>query len=727
MLAPPPPRLPPSSPWKIARRTLLVGGGAGVGLALGWLAWPRREEIDIAAGPGEAIVNSWLKIGHDGRVIVIVPQAEMGQGIHTGLAQVLADELGADWRTVLVEPAPLNPVYANRAALADALDGVPGAFAGVAGWTARHLAERFDLQLTGGSTSMRGFEGPMRLAGAAARTMLCKAAARRWRSDWRQCDTKDGFVVNGANRVRFGEVAAAAAGETPEAEPKLRLIAPVGRSARRLDVPAKTDGSAKFAADVRLQGMVFAAIRHGPLGGDQPPEIVGGLPASGSVTRGAGWIAATGETWWAANRAVVELDLRWPNPVELADSAAIARRLSAALEGMEPPPGTGRLIEARYSVPFVPHAAIEPMTATARVGGTDGGVEVWAPTQSTRLCTRLVARALGVEEAAVTVYPTLIGGGFGRKVESDAAVQAALIARDLRRPVQLVWSREEDLGNSYPRPAASARMMARLGRSGAIEAWRTRIAAPNGRSFAMRTLPAMAPGVHDADPGAIDGAARVPYAVGDYAAEHIAVPVPVPTGFWRSVAHSYTAFFVESFVDELAKAAGKDPLLFRLGLLGAEPRHAVVLRAAGEAAGYQPGMGVACHAAFGSVVAQVVELADGDTPGVRRVSVAIDCGRAINPELVRQQMEGGVVWGLSAALSGRQTYKAGYAVERNFDAAPLLGLAATPEIEVVILTNPSNPLGGVGEAGVPPIAPALANAVAAATGRRARDLPLSLA
>lgn len=723
MLAPPPPR--PTSPWKVARRTLLVGGGAGIGLALGWLAWPRREEIDIAAAPGEAIVNSWLKIGHDGRVVVIVPQAEMGQGIHTGLAQVLADELGADWRTVSVEPAPLNPVYANRAALADALDGVPHPFAGIAGWTARHLAERFDLQITGGSTSMRGFEGPMRLAGATARTMLCKAAARRWGSDWRQCDTKDGFVVNGASRVRFGEVAAAAAGETPEPEPKLQPVASIGRAARRLDVPAKTDGSAKFAADVRLPGMVFAAIRHGPLGGDQPPEIVGGLPESGSVTRGAGWIAATGETWWAANRAVKALDLRWPNPPELADSAAIARRLSGALDGMTPPPGTGRLIEARYSVPFVPHAAIEPMTATARI--VDGAVEIWAPTQSTRLCTRLVAQALAVEEAAVTVYQTLIGGGFGRKVESDAAVQAALIARDLKRPVQLIWSREEDLGNSYPRPPASARMMARLGPGGAIAAWRTRIAAPNGRSFALRALPAMAPGAHDADPGAIAGAAGVPYAVGDYAAEHVAVPVPVPTGVWRSVSHSYTAFFVESFIDELAHAAGKDPLLFRLGLLGAEPRHATVLRAAAEAAGYQPGMGVACHAAFGSVVGQIVELADGDTPGVRRVSVAIDCGRAINPDLVRQQMEGGVVWGLSAALSGKQTYTAGYAVERNFDAAPLLGLAATPEIEVVILTNPSYPLGGVGEAGVPPTAPALANALAATTGRRARDLPLSLA
>ena len=719
MLFPPdPPRR--ASPWRIARRTLLVGGGATVGLAVGWLAWPRSETANLAAAPGESIVNAWVKIARDGRVTVIVPQAEMGQGIHTALAEIVADEMGADWRTVSVEPAPLNPVYANRALLGDGAADLPGPMRAVAEWASGHLVERLDAQMTGGSTSVRAFEAPMRMGGAAARELLCKTAARRWGVDWRHCDTSEGFVVNGANRVRFADVAAEAAGERVSDEPRLRFVKPLGRSARRLDVPAKVDGSARFGADVRLPGMVFAAIRHGPLGGTAPPHARAPLPPG--VVLGPGWAAATGETWWAANRAVEALGLTWPAPVDPADSAAIDKRLAAALAGMAAPPGTGRLVEARYTVPFVPHAAMEPMTATVRIG--DSGVEVWAPTQSTRLATLATARALGVSEASVTVYPTLVGGGFGRKIENDAVVQAALIARALKRPVQLVWSRGEDMANSFPRPAAAARLIARLTPKGGIEAWHTRIAAPPTTTpFARRALGF---GMGDgADPAALDGAALLPYASGDYAAEHVPIAAGVPTGWWRSVAHSYTAFFVESFIDELAHACAKDPLAFRLALLAHAPRHAAVLRAAAEQANYAPGMGLALHEAFGSIVAQVVELAD-DAPRARRVSVAIDCGRAINPDGVRAQMEGGVVWGLSAALSGRATYAGGFGEQRNFDTQPILTLAGTPEIDVTILTNPAYPIGGVGEAGVPGIAPAFANAVAASTGKRLRDLPLAL-
>ncbi len=716
LVPPPPPRR--SSPWKVARRTLLIGGGTGVGLALGWLAWPRSETGNLAAGPGEHIVNAWLKIGSDGRVIVICPQAEMGQGIHTALAQVLADELGADWRTVSVEPAPLNPVYVNRALLGDGLDAMPGPVRAVGAWAAGHVLERLDAQMTGGSTSVRAFEGPMRLAGAAARSMLVKAAARGWGVDPAGCDTKDGFVVNGANRVRFAEVAAKAVEETPDAKPKLRPIAAVGRAAWRLDVPAKVDGSAKFGADVRLPGMVFAAIRHGPVGGRARP--LEAMPAG--VVAGPGWVAATGETWWAANRAVEALAVRWPLPADAADSGVMAKRLAAALDAMAVPAGTGRLIEARYSVPFVAHAAMETMTATVRIG--NGGVEVWAPTQSTRLTTYAVASALGLSEAGVTVYPTLLGGGFGRKIEQDCAVQAALIARAVGKPVQLVWSREEDMGNSFPRPAAAARMMARLGPGGAIEVWAVRIAAPPvSRAFALRNMGTDLGG--GADKGSLQGAERVPYAVGDYTAELVEVAGDVPVGWWRSVAHSHNAFFIESFVDELAKAAGKDPAAYRLELLKGAPRHAAVLRAAYEAANYGQGMGVALHDGFGSIVAQVVELADGE-PRAARVSVAIDCGRAVNPDGVRQQMEGGVIWGLSAATSGRSTFAHGWAEQRNFDGQPLMGLADAPQIETVILTNPAYPLGGVGEAGVPCAAPALANAIAASTGKRLRELPLTL-
>ncbi len=719
MFAPPPPRR--ASPWKLARRTVLVGGGATVGLAVGWLVWPRSETANLALGPGETIVNAWLKIGHDGRVIVIVPQMEMGQGIHTALAQVLSDELGADWRTVSVEPAPLNPVYVNRGLVGPGASGLPGVLGTVADWGIAHLIERLDPQITGGSNSMMAYEAPMRLAGAAARGLLCKAAARVWGVEWRGCDTRDGFVVNGANRLRFADVAGKAADEKVEAEPKLRPIAAVGRAARRLDVPAKVDGSAKFAGDVRLPGMVFAAIRHGPLGMNALPVLGGAVPPG--TVRGPGWVATTGETWWAANTAVKALDLRWPAPADPADSAVLNKRFAAALEGMPLAPGTGKLVEARYSVPFVPHAAMETMNATARVQG--GRAEVWMPTQTLRLATYRIARALGFAEADVTVYPTLIGGGFGRKLESDAGVQAALIAHDLKRPVQLVWSREEDLGNSFPRTGASARLMARLKPDGAIESWRVRVAAPQTNGpFSVRN---MGFGAEDGpDKSAIDGAEGVPYAVGDYAADAVLVKCGVPTGWWRSVGPSFTGFFVESFVDELAKVAGKDPMAYRLELLRAAPRHAAVLRAAGEAANYQPGMGVALREGFGSIVAHVIELGEEPPPSARRISVAVDTGRVINPDGLRQMMEGGAVWGLSAALSGRQTYAGGYAVERNFDAQPLLHLAETPEIEVTILTTPGAPIGGAGEAGVPGIAPALANAIAATTGKRLRDLPLAL-
>lgn len=715
------------SVWRTTRRVVLVGGGATVGLAIGWLGWPREEARNLGVGPGETLMNAWLKIGRDGVVTVIVPQAEMGQGVHSTLAQVLADELGADWRTVRVEPAPLNPVYANRAMIDDGVEGLPQVFHRVARWTGHRLVERLDLQLTGGSTSIRAYEAPMRFAGATARALLCKAAARGWDVEWTACDTANGFVVHGANRVAFAELAGRAALETPPREPALRVTRSVGRSPPRLDVPAKVDGGARFGADVRLPDMVYAAIRHGPVGSALPPASVGAPPPGTlSVTAGPGWAAATAETWFGAKRALDGMALRWPAPADAADSEAIGARLAAALADAPPLEGEGRLIEARYGVPFLAHAALEPMTATARVGG--GRAELWAPTQSTRLATYVVARALGLPEAAVTVHPTFVGGGFGRKAEADALVQAALIARDAGRPAQLIWSREEDMSASPRRPAARALMRARLGDDGGIASWNALIAAPSAsQSFAARNLPGL-PLPSGADASAVTGADGRAYAMGARSAEHLPVGVPVPTGFWRSVEHSYTAFFVESFVDELAAAMGRDPVAYRLALLAERPRHAATLRAAADAAGYAAGMGVALHESFGSIVAQVVELAPaakGDAgPRVARVTCAIDCGRAINPDIIRAQIEGSIVWALSAALHGRASFEEGAAVERNFDGYRLLTLAETPAIEVVILTGEGRRAGGVGEPGVPPLAPALANALAA-RGRRPRDLPIA--
>ncbi|MDT7934140.1 MAG: molybdopterin cofactor-binding domain-containing protein [Sphingomonadaceae bacterium] len=729
MHAPLTPRPEPQrrSRWRAARRTVLIGGGAGLGLAVGWAVWPRSYPVNLAPRRGTHVVSAWLRIGEDGRIVVICPQAEMGQGTQSGLAQLLADELGADWRTVEVEPAPLSGTYANVAAFADAAAGKAGIFAGLARYAVTEAVQRFDLQLTGGSTSIRSFHQTMREAGAAARAVLCKAAAERWGMDWRRCDTRDGFVIGGANRIRFAELAADAAKQTPPRRLELRPVRPEGVVRPRLDVPAKVDGSAVFGIDVRRPGMVYAAVRHGPAGDRGKPQLPASAPPGAiAMTGGPGWVAVVADRWWAAKQAADALAPKWAASAGLADQAQIDAALARAAAGGGELPGQGRLITAGFSVPYVAHASLEPMNATAHVH--DRRVEVWAPTQSTSLVTAAVARALDVAERDVTVYPTLIGGGFGRKAEVDAAVQAALIARDVRRPVQLIWSREEEFRAAPMRPAAHARYQARLRPDGGIEAWHARIASQSvGQQFAKRNMPSLAFGEGKPDSSAIEGADALPYAVGTLTAEHVNVLAAVPVGYWRSVGHSYTAFMNERFVDRLAAEAKQDPMLYRLRLLANRPRHKALLTAVGERAGYAQGMGVAIHESFGSIAAVVADCALEPAPRVKRVTIGIDCGQVVNPDLVRQQMEGAVVWALSAALKSRVTWRGGYPEQENFDRFTLLPLAETPRIDVLIATNPAYPLGGVGEAGVPPVAPAVANAFAVLTGRAFDTLPLVFA
>ena len=370
------------------------------------------------------------------------------------------------------------------------------------------------------------------------------------------------------------------------------------------------------------------------------------------------------------------------------------------------------------------------MTATARVA--DGKVEVWGPTQSLTLATWGVARALGVEDDAITIYPTLLGGGFGRKVETDAMAEAALIAKAVGKPVQIAWSREEDMANDMYRPPVAARFRASLTPERGIAGWDARIAAPSaGFSFSGRNMPRFAPSEDSPNAAAIEGADEIPYAVGAFRATHVPIAQPVPLGYWRSVGHSFSGFLVESFVDELAAEAGADPLAFRLALLQEKPRHMAVLKAAAELgqwgdgtpAGF--GRGIAVHESFGSIVAMVIEagVVDGAVR-ISRVSSAIDCGRAINPDSVRAQVEGGAIYGLSAALGEAVTFKNGQAVQRNFDSYPVMRMAASPRFQTAILQS-GETLGGVGEPGTPPAAPALANALYAATGKRARSLPLA--
>ncbi|ATE65622.1 xanthine dehydrogenase family protein molybdopterin-binding subunit [Rhizorhabdus dicambivorans] len=732
----------------ITRRRLLIGGGAAAGLLVGWAVWPRRYAPNLVAEPGEHVFNAYLKIGTDGRIVVAVPQAEMGQGVYTSLPQILADELGADWRTVAVEPAPINPVYANPLVFEEEAERrLPAWLHGVGRWAAREVAMRLDFTITGGSSSIRVFEQRMIEAGAAARALLCMAAAERWGIDWNACDTEAGFVVRGRDRIRFAELAEAAAGLEPPDPIPLRGPAErtlIGRPVPRLDLPSKVDGSALMGADVRLPGMVYASIEHAPYGGGHPAKMTLGdaeaTPGVAAVVTHDGWVAVIGTNWWAADRGLQALAIEWEAAGPRPDDGTVRKALVAALDGdsverfaergdADAALGGQGVISAGYSVPMIPHAPLETLTATARFG--DGGVEIWVPTQAAPFARDAVAAAVGLDASRVTIYPTLIGGGFGRKSEVQAAVEAALIAQKAKKPVQLVWPRREDIQHSRFRPPAVARLKAKLGPGGSIAAWSTRIAAPAmGAETFDRMMGKPPRDGYGPERGAVEGATP-PYAIDALAVEHAAAAIGVPTGPWRSVGNSYTAFFTESFIDELAQAAGLDPLSFRMQALAGQPRLARCLQMAASIGAWQggepgTGQGLAAHSCFGSHVAVLAETRiEGDRIAVPSVTAVVDIGRVIHPDIVRQQIEGGISWGLANAFGLPVSIARGRVAAQNFDGLGLPMLADAPEIRVEIIPSKEEP-GGAGEIAVPPVAPAIANAVFAATGKRLRHLPLRL-
>ncbi|WP_242148152.1 xanthine dehydrogenase family protein molybdopterin-binding subunit [Sphingomonas sp. BAUL-RG-20F-R05-02] len=731
----------------VGRRGLLIGGGVGVGLIVAWAVWPRSYAPNLPLAHGESLFNAYLKIGEDGVVTVAVPQAEHGQGVYTALPQILADELGADWRTVAVQPAPLNPLYANPLGVDTLFEGL---FDALPVPLREGHARRGALLLTAGSTSVRAFEAPLRQAGAAARVLLCKAAAKRWNVGWQACASEGGFVTHGKDRLRFGELAAAAAGGVlPDPLPLrgeggTRLS---GQALPRLDAPAKVDGSANFAGDIRLPDMVFAAIRQAPVGDskllsvdrDAAAHVRGML----SVVTKDDWVAAVASNWWAANRALDALAPKFSTTGPIVNNDSIDAALAAALKG----DGTriwstgdlatafkgAKLVTATYRAGLAVHAAIETMTATARL--TDGKLELWMPTQAPGLA-RAAAAALGISEGAVVVYPMLIGGSFGANLEHLAATQVAVLARDLKRPVQLTWSRSEDLLHDRYRPPALARMTARLGGNGQILGWQAKIAAPStGRELAHRLLAtdraaraALAISA-TGDTYAVAGARPV-YRMPAYAIDHHPADIGVPTGHWRSGAHSYTAFFNECFIDELAHVAGTEALSFRIGMLGGDARLARCLSTAASLGGWEGGVqgsgqGIACHSFRGSHIAVLAEahLDDDGSVAVDRIVAAVDCGRQINPDLVRQQIEGGLIFGMAAAIGASIGFSDNLATARTLGDLDLPRLADTPDITVELIPSEADP-GGVSELAVPAIAPAIANALQAATGTRRRTLPL---
>ncbi len=733
--------------WKVDRRKLLIGGGAGAGLLLAWGVWPRSYDAGLNASPGETIFNAFLKIGEDGRVVVIVPQAEMGQGVTTSLPQILADELGADWRTIAVEPAPISPLYANYFIVAEGAKELPDWLQGVGGWAMREVAIRSALMVTGGSTSIRGFEQRYREAGAAARALLCKAAGKRWGADWDACETEKGFVTRGADRIRFGEIAAEAALLKPPSNIPLRVPGEgkiSGQSVPRIDLPAKVDGTARYAGDVRLPGMVFASVRHGPFGDTRLAGIdkakahaIGGVVG---VVENPHWVAAIATNWWAANRALDAMTPKFHVEGALPDDASILASLEASLSDASKgkrfvergdPDGVladGEVVSAEYSVPLAVHSPMEPLVAAAHLTGDE--LEIWMPTQAPGMARAAISRATGLDESAITLYPMLVGGGFGRKTATDAAVVAAIIAIKMKRPVQVMWSRSEEIMQDDYRPPAIGRLKARLGPGGRPIGWSIIVASPSAMAEQFAKLqPSMGTNPEKPESGATSGA-EPPYSIPAVAVEHRVARIGVPTGMWRSVAHSSNAFFVESFVDELAAKASVEPLSFRMQMLGSSPRLARCLTTAASIGNWQGGVegsgqGIAAHSCFGSHIAMLAEarIGDGGKIVVDRIIAVADVGRIIHPDIVRQQIEGGIIWGLSAALGEAISVKGGLVTARNFDGLGLVTLAETPEIVVELITNHEDP-GGVGELGVPTVAPAVANAIFSTTGQRLRSLPL---
>ncbi|MDV3256549.1 MAG: molybdopterin-dependent oxidoreductase [Sphingomonas sp.] len=698
---------------EVSRRTLLIGGGAGIGLLVAFLSWPRREEIPHGPGQGEALFGAYLRIGQDGRVTLAVPQAETGQGIWTGLAQIAADELGAAWENMAVEPAPLGAVYSNLV-----------------------LAREFGLKtrITAASSSIRAFEQPIREAAAIARALLCRAAADRWGVNAAECDSSGGFVIHEGKRTNFGELAVDAAGMSPPDEPPLRPSGTgriAGEALPRLDLPSKIDGSFRFASDVRLPNMLFASVRMAPPGG----QLTGFSRAGAEHQKGlarlvvdGGWLAAVGESWWAADNALSRASPRFTGP----DVTDIRQRLLDRLESGErrkifeqgnyaaETEGASTLA-ATYLIEPAHHRPLEAPSAVARAG--PDRLEVWVGTQVPDLARAAAAAAAGLGEHQVTIYPMPVGDGSGSGFELETVGIAARLARESGRPVNLLVPHATAQNRDPVRPPLAARLSALPSFEGGLRSWRAIVAGQAG----IESLLARAAGNGEAtfDPrGAIP-----PYGIGAIRVDAIDSGLPILTGYMRGGIEAITSFATESFIDEMARRLGAEPLSFRIGLLGGAPRLAQALMSAAKIGGWDGGgpgssMGLACASLFGSHIGLLAEASiDPDQRvSVSRLVAAVDAGRIINPGLVRQQIEGGLLAALAAARMSPPEYVAGMP-----RAAPIRGhgferLDRVPSIEVEIIRSDAGP-GGISGLGMAVLAPAVANALAAGTGKRLRNLP----
>jgi isoquinoline 1-oxidoreductase beta subunit len=714
---------------------VLTGGALVVGIAI--RPGNRADKVkDLIAGEDETVMNIWLKIAADNTITVVVPHAEMGQGTHTTLPMMLADEMDADWSKVRMMEAPGNKEYANYALgkgfiLGDKefpsflIDTIDGLFL--------NITKKMSLEMTGGSSSVR-FTGmfAMRVAGAAARAVLVQAAADQWQVPLNELTVKNSYISHlSSNRSEpFAHFAAKATELSQPAKPRLKKTEEfmiMGTSKPRLDIPSKVDGSAIFGMDIKLPGMKYAAIKASPVFGARLISVnesaIKNMPGVHKVVKLESAVAVIADGYWLAKTALDKLEIEFEeNGNETVSQSDIYEQYkkdmeTAVTKGDEKKDvktgnvenafkSSNQIVEAEYRVPYLAHATMEPMNCTALVNET--ACELWVGSQNPLGFAVSVAEALDLDAENVIVHNQYLGGGFGRRVVEDVALQAARIAKEVDYPVKLIWSREEDIRQDFYREANISRFKAALDSKGEITAW--------NNQFLFKHEPEEAP--------------HIPYDVENQFIHYTESLTHVPWGYWRSVDSSMHAFFTESFIDELAHTAKKDPYQYRRGQLTNAPRFLKVLDLAAEKAGWGTalpenwGRGISIHESFGTIVSQVVEVevSEGNLK-VHRVVCAADPGFAFHPDGFEAQMESGIVYGLTAALYGEITIENGAVVQSNFHDYQMLRINENPKIETYIIKSDNFP-GGGGEPSTPCIAPALANAIFDATGTRIRELPV---